>query len=146
MRQEIMEEWLRAFYARIHPNEKALLLLDNASPHLAGLKNVRKPGHIRVIFFTATATSVYQPLDQGIIQNLKHHYQRKWMRWMIAILDRGLDPHERMSLNYTVNWITQAWQTSITDQIILNCFIKSTLIGPKSAAKSATESRIESIP
>ena len=113
MRQDIMEEWLRAFYRRIPIHKKALLLLDNASPHVAGLKSTPPPGHIKVVFFPANATSVYQPLDQGIIQNLKHHYRKKWLRWMIAILDRGLDPHLRMNISYTLFWVTQAWKTSI---------------------------------
>jgi hypothetical protein len=115
MRQDIMENWLRAFYKRIPIHKKALLLLDNASPHVAGLKTTPPPGHIRVVFFPANATSIYQPLDQGIIQNLKHHYRKKWMRWMIAILDRGLDPHVRMNLSYTLFWVNQAWKTSILD-------------------------------
>jgi hypothetical protein len=100
MRQDIMREWLYAFYRRIPIHKKALLLLDNASPHIAGLKSIPPPAHIRVLFFPANATSIYQPLDQGIIQNLKHYYRKKWMRWMIAILDRGFDPQDRMN---TVN-------------------------------------------
>jgi hypothetical protein len=128
MRQDIMEEWLRAFYARIPIHKKALLFLDNASPHVAGLKKSPPPRHIRVVFFPANATSIYQPLDQGIIQNLKHHYRKKWMRWMIAILDRGLDPQSRMNLSYTLCWLTQVWKSSVSDQTIKNCFIKSTLI------------------
>ncbi|KAJ5256574.1 hypothetical protein N7478_012678 [Penicillium angulare] len=128
MRQAIMEEWLRAFYMRIPIDKKVLLFLNNASPHIAGLKHLPPPSHIRVVFFPANATSIYRPLDQGIIQNLKHHYRRKWMRWMIAILDRGLDPHIRMNISYALSWITQAWKISVSDESIKNCFIKSSLI------------------
>jgi hypothetical protein len=146
MRQDIMEEWLRAFYARIPIHKKALLLLDNASPHIAGLKNIPPPRHIKVVFFPANATSVYQPLDQGIIQNFKHHYRKKWIRWMIAILDRGLDPKVRMNLSYTLFWISQVWKTSISDQTINNCFIKSTLIRPKTKIETKTDSQLVSEP
>jgi len=141
MRQDIIERWLRAFYARIPIHKRALLLLDNASPHIAGLKSTPPPAHIRVIFFPANATSVYQPLDQGIIQNIKHHYRKKWMRWMIAILDRGLDPQIRMNIAYTISWITQVWKASILDQTIKNCFIKSTLIRLKSKVETKPESQ-----
>ena len=141
MRTEIMVKWLRSFYRRIPIHKKALLLLDNASPHVAGLKSTPPPGHIRVAFFPANATSVYQPLDQGIIQNLKHHYRKKWIRWMIAFLDRGLDPHARMNISYTVSWVTQAWKTSILDQTIKNCFIKSTLIRSKDETKTEDKTK-----
>lgn len=136
MRQDIMREWLYAFYRRIPIHKKALLLLDNASPHIAGLKSIPPPAHIRVLFFPANATSIYQPLDQGIIQNLKHYYRKKWMRWMIAILDRGLDPQDRMNISYTLFWLTQVWKSSISDQTIENCFKKSTLIRSEDETKA----------
>lgn len=51
------------------------------------------------------------------------------MRWMVNILDRNIDPREKMSLNYTLHWITQAWRNDVLDQTIQNCFNKSTVIG-----------------
>jgi DDE superfamily endonuclease. len=108
MRGEIMVEWFRAFYRHIGTQRRVLLLMDNFSGHLSALDYARPPSNIKVQFFPANATSVYQPLDQGIIQNLKHRYRRKWMGWMIGMLDRGIDPRERMSLFYTLHWIIQA--------------------------------------
>ncbi|KAE8336596.1 hypothetical protein BDV24DRAFT_168167 [Aspergillus arachidicola] len=35
----------------------------------------------------------------------------------------------RMSLDYTLRWITQRWRNNILDHIIQNCFIKSTVTG-----------------
>ncbi|KAJ5976584.1 hypothetical protein N7481_010291 [Penicillium waksmanii] len=69
-----------------------------------------------------------RPLDQGIIQNLKHYYRKSWMYWMIGMLDRGIDPRERMSLNYTLRWLTQAWRTKVSNETIQNCFTKSTVV------------------
>lgn len=82
-------------------DRRALLLMDNFSAHLVALEKAPPPSNIRIVFFPANATSIYQPLDQGIIQNLKHYYRKSWMYWMIGMLDRGIDPRERMSLNYT---------------------------------------------
>lgn len=48
---------------------------------------------------------------------------------MIGVLDRNIDPRERMSLNYTIRWTAQAWRKDVSDQTIRNCFIKSTIIG-----------------
>jgi hypothetical protein len=129
MRHGIMGEWLRSFYRHIGKQRRVLLLLDNFSAHLLAVDEAPPPSNIKVVFFPANATSVYQPLDQGIIQNLKHHYRKKWMLWMIGMLDRNIDPRERMSLNYTIRWIAQAWRKDVSDQTIRNCFIKSTIIG-----------------
>ena len=63
---------------------------------------------------------------------------------MIAILDRGLDPQARMNLSYTLFWVNQAWRTSILDQTIKNCFIKSTLIRPKSTKTESQLVEVES--
>jgi hypothetical protein len=128
MRHEIMEQWLRTFYLRIGRQRRVLLLMDNFSAHLVALEKAPPPSNIRIVFFPANATSIYQPLDQGIIQNLKHYYRKSWMYWMIGMLDRGIDPRERMSLNYTVRWLTQAWRTKVSNETIQNCYIKSTVV------------------
>jgi hypothetical protein len=128
MRHEIMEQWLRTFYLRVGRQRRALLLMDNFSAHLVALEKAPPPSNIRIVFFPANATSIYQPLDQGIIQNLKHYYRKSWMYWMIGMLDRGIDPRERMSLNYTLRWLTQAWRTKVSNKTIQNCYIKSTVV------------------
>ncbi|OKP10331.1 CENP-B protein 2 -like protein [Penicillium subrubescens] len=86
MRHGIMGEWLRSFYRHIGKQRRVLLLLDNFSAHLLAINKAPPPSNIKVVFFPANATSVYQPLDQGIIQNLKHHYRKKWMLWKIGPL------------------------------------------------------------
>lgn len=128
MRSGTMGEWLRAFYKHIGKQRRVLLLLDNFSTYLCALEYAPPPSNIKVLFFLANATLVYRPLDQGIIQNLTHHYRRKWMIWMINILERGLDPNKKMSLNHTLCWFIQAWRKDVLDQTIQNCFIKSTIV------------------
>lgn len=44
------------------------------------------------------------------------------------MIDRGVDPTQRMRLYYTLHWITQAWRSNVLDETIQKCFIKSTLI------------------
>jgi hypothetical protein len=51
------------------------------------------------------------------------------MRWMVNLLDRNIDPREKIRLNYTLHWITQAWRNDVLDQTIQNCFNNSTVIG-----------------
>jgi hypothetical protein len=79
MRSGIMGEWFRSFYRHIDKQRRVLLLLNNFSAHLCAHEDAPPPANIKVLFFPSNATSIYQPLDQGIIQNLKHHYRKKWM-------------------------------------------------------------------
>jgi hypothetical protein len=44
------------------------------------------------------------------------------------MIDRGVDPMQRMSLYYTLHWITEAWRCNVLDETTRKCFIKSTLI------------------
>ena len=131
MRGDIMQEWFRSFYKHIGTQRQVVLLLDNFSAHLSALEDTPPPSNIKVVFLPPNATSIYQPLDQGIIRNLKHHYRKKWMTWMINMIDRDIDPTERMSLYYTLHWITQVWRTGVREGTIWKCFIKSTVISPR---------------
>lgn len=127
LRSGSMAEWLCSFYQHIGRQRRVLLLLDNFSAHLCALDDAPRRPILRLFFFPVDATSIYQPLDQGIIQNLKHHYRKKWKLWMINVLDRNIDPRERMSLNYTLRWLAQVWRNDVSGQTIQNCFNKSTV-------------------
>lgn len=135
----IMSEWLRSFYSCIGRTRKVLLLMDNFSAHQAALEDVPPPPNILVQFFPANSTSVYQPLDQGIIQNLKHYYHKQWLHYMIVGLDIGQNPLHTMNLYYAIRWITRAWRHDVLNMTIYKCFRKSTIIDPKIEHLTAPE-------
>lgn len=57
------------------------------------------------------------------------------------MIDRGVNPGERMSLYYTLHWITQVWRNDVLDQTIQNCFEKkSTIICPSTNETPELES------
>ncbi|XP_049316861.1 tigger transposable element-derived protein 4-like, partial [Bactrocera dorsalis] len=76
MTSEIYDKWLKnldkVFVAQ---NRKILLFVDNCAAYAknvqANLKN------IKLQYFPPNLTSVLQPMDQGIIQNLKQHYRKR---------------------------------------------------------------------
>lgn len=62
-----------------------MLLLDNASAHPPDLKL----SNVKLVFLPTNTTSRLQPLDQGIIQNLKQLYCKQLLRSVIAKIDVG---------------------------------------------------------
>jgi len=73
-----MLNWLTWFNKRIS-GRKVLLLIDGFSAHKAAVRTIFKNGSLkntRVEFLPPNYTSVYQPLDQGIIANFKLFYRR----------------------------------------------------------------------
>ena len=72
----IMTESLTWFDKRMY-GRRVLLLLDNFSVHEAAVQTLTENNtlkNIRVEFLPPNCTSVYQPLDQGIIANFKLYY------------------------------------------------------------------------
>ena len=77
MTSEIMRDWLRWFDERMS-GWKVVLLMDNFSAHDVALRQINAsdihPQNTRVVYLPANSTSRSQPLDQGIINAWKLHY------------------------------------------------------------------------
>lgn len=131
MTSAIMKDWLLSFYAHIGESRTVVLLLDNFRAHTHGVELAPPPSNIRIYFLPANSTSLYQPLDQGIINNLKIYYRKKWLQFMIECYELNQDPISSMSLYHTVHWILHAWKYDISNTTIYNCFRKSTVIQPQ---------------
>src|SRR6266478_2830516 len=84
--------------------------------------------HTRVKFLPANATSIYQPLDQGIIKNLKAYYQCHWLQFMVDHTLNNKDPLKQCNVLWAIRWSMAAWH-KVEPQTIDNCFRKTTLFG-----------------
>jgi hypothetical protein len=127
----VMAEWLGAFYNHIS-NRRVLLLMDNFSAHLLAVHTTPPPPNIRIQWLPAESTSVFQPLDQGILQNLKHYYKKNWLRFMLREYESGQDPIKTVTLHQALCWSLSAWNDEITSSTIYSCFRKSTVIDGRS--------------
>ena len=68
----LFNEWLRQFDLSMHAAYRKILLFpDNCSAHQV----TYIPKNIQVYFLPPNTTSSLQPMDQGIIRNLKCHYR-----------------------------------------------------------------------
>ena len=129
MTHTICMEYLKWFDRQM--TGPTLLLMDNFSAHeLAYLKYIGDEAKEMLKWTTVrwlppNATSLHQPLDQGIIQNWKVHVRRRFVRFMVHELDRGGDPKTSMNVLRAVRWGIEAWEQDVTSTTIQNCWIRS---------------------
>lgn len=97
-----------------------LLILDNCSAHLVNVC----PNNIWVEFLPPNCTSILQPLDLGIMKNVKVHFrQRLLQRILINLRMQKPDP---INVRQAAQMLTGAWWT-VTPITIANCWCKAGL-------------------
>ena len=99
-----------------------LYVCDNASSH-----QVRDYSHIKFLMLPPNATSIMQPLDQGIILSAKRRYKKKLAERYLACVENNKDANsllKALDIVQATNMIAASWrETSST--IIQNCFHKA---------------------
>ena len=123
MTGKIFEEWLRKLDRKFLLQGRSIaLIVDNCSAHprLDGLRAVR------LIFLPPNTTSVLQPCDQGIIQNLKCLYRKRVLRRFIALFDDSGsdDAHYKLTVLDAINYAAASWE-EVKQETIANCFRKA---------------------
>jgi DDE superfamily endonuclease len=111
----VMVDWLKLFYASIEPSRSVLLLMDNFSAHIAGVEIAAPPPNMRIQWLPPNATSLYQPLDQGIISNLKTHYRKQWLQFMIQEYEIQRNPLDTITLYHSIEWLTRMWASDVNN-------------------------------
>jgi hypothetical protein len=83
----ICEEYLQWLNNKVQgEGRKVLLLMDNFSGHelavqlVGGLQGL---SHVRIAWLPPNTTSVWQPMDQGIIASFKLQYRKLWIAFML---------------------------------------------------------------
>ena len=123
MTSQIVEEWLTAFNGRMKmQNRHVFLFLDNATchPHI-------KFSNVWLAWFPPNTTSVSQPMDQGIIRNVKVHYRKLLMQSLLANMDCTPSSSEltrTVSVLDAVIWISQAVQ-GLLQETVTRCLEKA---------------------
>jgi hypothetical protein len=123
----IMTEWLQFFYR--HVGERSVILsMDNLQAHINATQAAPPPSNVHIIWFPKNSTSMFQPLDQGIIQTFKSHYRKQWLGFIIRSIDAQINPFKTITLNEVIHWCLHAWAHRVTNSTIYHCFRKSTII------------------
>jgi len=71
-------------YLRERGLQNAILLLDNAPSHPSITELQTQDGSIKCVFLPANTTSICQPMDQGVLVNLKRRYKRALLEKLLA--------------------------------------------------------------
>jgi DDE superfamily endonuclease len=143
----ICKEYLQWLNNKIQgEGRKVLLLIDNFSGHelavqlvggLQGLSNVQ------IVWLPPNTTSVWQPMDQGVITSFKLQYHKLWIRFMLREYEADKNPQKTVNLLKAVQWTRAAWELSVTKDTIKRCWVKSTLIKKLDSTEESTEDSIE---
>ncbi|KAK8766588.1 hypothetical protein V5799_006630 [Amblyomma americanum] len=99
-------------------NRKILLFVDQCSAHPKEITL----NNVTVRFLPANTTSHLQPLDAGIIRNVKHHFKGLLVRRLLAKIDRK-EANLRISLLDALHFLAMSWD-NVTSDTISNCFRK----------------------
>lgn len=118
MNKELFKEWFEKQFvpAVTHFNKtnnlpnRALLLLDNAPSHpdVSELTN----GEIKAVFLPPNVTSLLQPMDQGVLQNMKLAYKKRFLRSLIEEDSGSLTMQQKIkniNLKDVVYWSAESW-------------------------------------
>ena len=122
----IFSSWLTKVNLMMKKRHRHILLfMDNASCHSLppSLSNVS------VHFLPKNVTSLIQPLDQGIIQNLKQHFRKMLLSRVLSALDvfGDLDLKsvvKSLTVLDAMHMVRCAWD-KVTPKTIQNCFLKA---------------------
>ena len=118
-------EWLAAWDSYLTKvNLKILLLVDNctAHSHVSTLKN------IQLEFLPPNTISLIQPMDQGIIKNLKTLYCKELVHMTLAYIEKNIlnpsstaiDVSSKISILQEESFVAKSWRAK--EATIINCF------------------------
>ena len=86
---------------------KVLLVVDNCSAHEKIQPQLKAT---ELLFLPPNATTKLQPLDQGIIQNIKVHYRTANLLKLIAHIDAGMPREDfRITILEAMTMLKQVW-------------------------------------
>ena len=99
-----------------------LYVCDNASSHGKG-----EYSNIKVLRLPPNATSIIQPLDQGIILSVKRRYKKKLAERYLVSVENNKDANavlKQLDIVAATNMVHHSWKET-SDTIIQNCFRKA---------------------
>ena len=122
MTSSIFESWIKKLDNKMFAEgRKIILFVDNCSAH----PPIDRLRAILMEFFPKNTTSRLQPIDQGIVEQIKRGYRRQLVeRWLISIGDDGSGPTPVFTILDAMNLVAHSWN-SVCANTIRKCFEKA---------------------
>nr|XP_054933900.1 tigger transposable element-derived protein 4-like [Dermacentor andersoni] len=96
-------------------NRRVVLFIDNCAAH-GHIKNLKA---VQLEFMPPNTTAVLQPMDQGVVRNLKLLYRSRVLNRMVLCAENGKGYN--VDLRSAVGMLADAWKAMRQDTI-RNCF------------------------
>ena len=99
--------------------------MDNAPCHPESLS--KRYSNIKFVFLPKNTTSRLQPLEAGIIRNVKLKYRKKLLKLVFSRINdnvKATDIIQEVDVLKAISWIKCAWG-EVSEETIVNCFKKS---------------------
>lgn len=124
MTGEIFGNWIKAIDKEMKAQKrKIVMFVDNCPAHPPAIGKTLK--NVELVFFPPNATAKLQPMDQGIIKNIKVHYRKRIIRKIFASMENNPQLNTLITLRDCINEITKVWSGDVTKKTIENCFAKA---------------------
>lgn len=122
MTSSIFESWIEKIDIKFHREiRKVLLFIDNCPAHPKVL--VRNLQAVKLVYLPPNTTSKLQPMDQGVIKNLKHYYRKRAVSRIIRNIEAN-NPVNDMNLLDAIHILQKSWE-DVKPETIANCFRKA---------------------
>lgn len=116
MTSEIWEKSIKQLDRQFsRKGRKIALVIDNCSAH----SKVANLEAIELVFLPPNATSVLQPMDQGIIRNFKLNYRKLVMKDYITAIDDKAEFF--ITILDAIFFLVKSWNM-VSPRTIINCF------------------------
>ena len=95
-----------------------LLFIDNCTAHPDVVRS-----NVKLMSLTPNTTSKLQPLDAGIIQNVKMYYRKQFLRHVLGHVDEASYASElatKVNIFNAIMWLKSAWD-AVTPETIEKC-------------------------
>lgn len=90
---------------------KAVLLVDNAPSHPS--EHELRKGDIIVKFLPPNVTSVLQPMDQGVLENIKRNYRRQLLEHLLELTENAdlMSCLKKITIRDVIYFLSEAWNS-----------------------------------
>ena len=120
MVSDLFTEWVRRLDRKFsRQSRKVLLFVDNCAAH----PKVQNLQAITLQFLPPNTTSHLQPMDQGVIMNMKVHYRKHLVKSLLHSYDSGETP-KPIDVKQAISMLFEAWK-NVKPVSIGKCFAKA---------------------